>query len=378
MERDHAKKYIGVTGHNGFVAYHLIQKLKCFPAEFEIVHFERDFFSSESLLDDFVVQCDAIIHLAAVNRHERLEELHRINIELTEKLIDSLKRTRSKAHVFISSSTQEQNENLYGESKKISRTKLAEWAREAGANFTGLIIPNVFGPFGKPFYNSVVATFCHQLVTDQMPRIDNDNNINLIYVIDLADEIIELIRSNNNEETYFVQPKNSILVSEILVVLEDFKNTYLNNGAIPNLDSTFKIQLFNTFRSFIDYKSYFPRYFKENIDERGAFVEVIRHGISGQSSYSTTVPGITRGNHYHTRKIERFAVIKGKALIELRKVGTDEVLSFELNGEKPSYVDMPIWYTHNIKNIGNEELLTLFWINEPYDPIDPDTYFEIV
>jgi UDP-2-acetamido-2,6-beta-L-arabino-hexul-4-ose reductase len=125
-------------------------------------------------------------------------------------------------------------------------------------------------------------------------------------------------------------------------------------------------------------KEYFPRKFKLNTDDRGVFVEVMRHGISGQTSYSTTVPGITRGNHYHTRKIERFAVIKGKAKIELRKIGSSEVLSFELDGSQPAYIDMPIWYTHNIKNIGQDELLTMFWINEPYDSADPDTYFEIV
>jgi dTDP-4-dehydrorhamnose 3,5-epimerase-like enzyme len=161
-------------------------------------------------------------------------------------------------------------------------------------------------------------------------------------------------------------------------LLEEFKEVYFVNGAVPNMDSKFKIQLFNTFRSFIDLKEYFPKSFNENIDERGAFVEVMRHGISGQTSYSTTVPGVTRGNHYHTRKIERFAVIKGKALIELRKIGTSEILSFKLDGSQPAYVDMPIWYTHNIKNIGQEELLTMFWINEPYDLADPDTYFEKV
>ena len=122
-------------------------------------------------------------------------------------------------------------------------------------------------------------------------------------------------------------------------------------------------------------KSYFPRNFTKHTDNRGAFVEIMRAGVSGQFSYSTTVPGITRGNHFHTRKVERFAVIKGKASIKLRKVDSDEVIEYLLNGDKPSYVDMPIWNTHNITNIGEEELVTLFWINEPYNPDDADTYF---
>ena len=128
----------------------------------------------------------------------------------------------------------------------------------------------------------------------------------------------------------------------------------------------------------MDVGSYFPRKFIKHSDNRGTFVEISRQGRPGQTSFSTTLPGITRGNHFHTRKIERFSVIKGKALIQLRRIGTDDVLDFYLDGNEPAYVDMPIWYTHNIKNIGEEELLTVFWINEPFDPKDPDTYFEVV
>ncbi len=378
MVTEKPKKKIGVTGTNGFIAYHLIQNLGCFQDEFEIIPFERAYFESANILDDFVSKCDTIAHFAAVNRHESQEELFRINVELTDKLIGALERTKSNAHVLISSSFQEQNNNLYGNSKKLSREKLTKWAQTSGANFTGLVIPNVFGPFGVPFYNSVVATFCHQLVNNLQPRIDNDSQVKLIYVGDLVHQIIEFIRSEHNASEYIIQANEVIYVSEILQLLEEFKVVYFVNGGVPNLDSKFKIQLFNTFRSFIDLKGYFPREFKLNIDDRGTFVEVMRHGISGQTSYSTTVPGITRGNHYHTRKIERFAVIKGKAQIELRKKGSSEVLCFNLDGSQPAYVDMPIWYTHNIKNIGQEELLTMFWINEPYDPADPDTYFENV
>jgi len=158
-------------------------------------------------------------------------------------------------------------------------------------------------------------------------------------------------------------------------LLEEYRSKYLENGEIPALNSTFEHNLFNTYRSYIDHKTHYPVKFTQHTDPRGAFVEVIRLGIGGQCSFSTTVPGITRGNHYHTRKIERFAVIKGKALIQLRKIDTDEVLDFYLDGTEPAYVDMPIWYTHNIKNIGEEELYTIFWINEAYNPEDADTYF---
>ena len=167
-------------------------------------------------------------------------------------------------------------------------------------------------------------------------------------------------------------------VSEVLSLLKKYKTEYQDKGEIPLINNPFELNLFNTFRSYMDIANHFPIKFEQHTDPRGSFVEVIRLGVGGQVSFSTTVPGITRGNHFHTRKIERFAVIKGKALIQLRKIGTEEVLDFYLDGNEPAYVDMPIWYTHNIKNIGDEVLYTNFWINEPYNEDDADTYFEEV
>ena len=157
-----------------------------------------------------------------------------------------------------------------------------------------------------------------------------------------------------------------------------FKQQYLEKGEFPELKTSFDLNLFNTFRSYIDLKDYYPKKHILHSDKRGFFSELSRSGSKGQSSFSTTKPQITRGNHFHTRKIERFSVIKGKARIQLRKYLTDEIISFELDGENPSFVDMPVWYTHNITNIGEDELLTFFWINEPYDENDPDTYMENV
>lgn len=372
------KRKVGITGQNGFVGYHIYQQIKYTREDFELVNFERSYFEDKKKLDHFVKQCDVIVHLAAVNRHETIEKLYEINVSLAQRLIDSLIRTGAHPHVIISSSTQEERDNLYGASKKEARNLFSKWANQTNAHFTGMVIPNVFGPFGFPFYNSVVATFCHQLTHDQTPSIDVDGQLNLIYVGDLVDQIIQKIDSNDNTHHCLVKEGSVQKVSEILNDLKKFKETYFISGEIPELSSKYHIQLFNTFRSFIDYKSYYPKYLTPHRDDRGAFVEVIRHGISGQTSYSTTVPEITRGNHFHTRKIERFAVIQGKALIQLRKIGTDEIFNFELEGSQPSFVDMPVWYTHNIKNIGEGELLTVFWINEPFDPKDPDTYFEFV
>lgn len=368
-------KKIGITGQNGFVGWHLYHTVGLQPDRYERIDFQRDFFEDADAMDTFVSQCDVIVHLAALNRHEDPAVIYDTNVRLTALLIASLKRTNATPHVLISSSTQEDRDNPYGRSKKECRKALCIWAEQSNARFTGLVIPNVFGPFGKPFYNSFVATFCHQLTRGESPMVNQDSEVALIYVQELVDDIIREIDHGRSEPLHFIPPTETKKVSEVLALLESYKTLYLEGGEIPTLDTPFEHNLFNTYRSYIDHESHYPVKFTEHRDPRGAFVEVIRLGIGGQCSFSTTVPGITRGNHYHTRKIERFAVIKGKAIIQLRKIDTDEKYDFYLDGEQPAYVDMPIWYTHNIKNIGEEELFTIFWINEPYNPEDADTYF---
>ncbi len=366
---------IGITGQNGFVGSYLYNTLGLKPEQYKRIEFDRSFFDHPDQLDAFAKQCDVIVHLAAMNRHPDPEVIFSNNIELVRKLIDSLERTESKAHVLFSSSSQEERDNLYGKSKKEGRMLLADWAKKAGGKFTGMIIPNVFGPFGKPNYNSFVATFCYKLTHGETPVIDNDGEVKLIYVGELVQEIIGQIEASDSKEFYEVEHTSVNKVSEVLLKLENYKKLYFDNGEVPQLTSAFDLNLFNTFRCYFDIKNHYPVKFTQHTDPRGAFVEVIRVGIGGQCSFSTTVPGITRGDHFHTRKIERFAVIKGEALIQLRKVDTEEVFDFYLKGDEPAYVDMPIWYTHNIKNIGNEDLYTIFWINEAFNPEDPDTYF---
>jgi UDP-2-acetamido-2,6-beta-L-arabino-hexul-4-ose reductase len=183
-------KKIGITGQKGFVGYHLYQTIKLFKDEFTLIDFERSFFENDASLDGFVEQCDVIVHLAALNRHNDQEVIYETNTNLVKKLVASLKRTKSQAHIIISSSTQEERDNLYGKSKKESRLMLSNWANEAKGRLTGLVIPNVYGPFGHPFYNSVIATFCHQIARDETPKIEVDGDLKLIYVGDLISEII--------------------------------------------------------------------------------------------------------------------------------------------------------------------------------------------
>lgn len=369
---------IGITGQEGFVGTHLYNTLKLLSTQFTCVDYNSGFFNDESQLDSFVSQCDIIVHLAAMNRHKDPEVIYQTNINLVQKLIASLERTNSKAHILFSSSSQEDRDNPYGKSKKEGRMLLEKWASLHGGSLTGLIIPNVFGPFGRPNYNSVIATFSHQISHGETPKIEVDGELKLIYVGELVAEIIKKAEERKNESLYNVPHTATAKVSEILNLLKKYKSDYQDKGEIPTINNTFELNLFNTYRCYMDIAAYFPVKLTKHTDPRGSFVEIIRLGVGGQVSFSTTVPGITRGNHYHTRKIERFAVIKGKALIQLRRIGTNDVLDFYLDGSEPAYVDMPIWYTHNIKNIGDEVLYTNFWINEPYNPEDADTYFEEV
>jgi len=381
---------IGITGQAGFIGTHLYNTLGLNPEKYKRILFQDEYFQKENRLNDFVKQCDVIVHLAAMNRHNDPEVIYKTNIGLVNQLISACESTKSTPHILFSSSTQEERDNLYGKSKKEGRTLFENWADNNQANFTGFVIPNVFGPFGHPYYNSVVATFCHQLTHNETPKIDIDGEIKLIYVGELVEYIINNIllhnvaQSNTVEntvkhcETIKIPHTSTIKVSDLLKKIKNFKENYFENGMIPNLGDPFDRNLWNTFLCYIYHTSFFPFHLKLNTDDRGSFVETVKLNSGGQVSFSTTVPGITRGNHYHTRKAERFAVIKGKAKIELRRIGTKEILSFELDGNSPSFVDMPIWYTHNITNIGDEELYTIFWINEHYNPDDGDTFFEKV
>jgi len=370
-------KKIGITGQSGFIGSCLYNTLKLDSYNYKIIEFHRNNFNDEAALDAFVNECDIIVHLAGVNRHANAEIIYQVNIDLATRLAGAVKRTGSLAHIIFSSSIQEKKENLYGNAKKAAREILAEAAKTNGADFTGLIIPNVFGPFGNPYYNSVIATFCYQLTHSEEPVINFDGELKLIYVADLVNVIINCFINKSNDEI-LVPHTSQIRVSAILSILSRFKQDYFDKGIIPVLNDSFELNLFNTFRSYIDLRSYFPFRLKKNADNRGIFLELVRLNIGGQISFSTTLPGITRGNHFHTRKIERFAVVKGKAKIQLRKVGSSEVLEFYLDDNEPGYVDMPIWYTHNITNVGQEELLTVFWINEFFNADDPDTYIETV
>lgn len=372
------KLKVGITGQSGFIGQLLFNFLR-FKENISLVPFYDEYFNDDKKLDEFVKDCDIIFHLAALNRHNSEDVIYETNLLLVNKLISACKRMGARPHIVFSSSIQEEKDNAYGKSKKEGRLLFEKWANENNAKFTGLIIPNVFGPFGRPFYNSVISTFSYQLINNFEPKIEVDAKLNLIYINDLLDQFWEIISSNSFERVSKIYIKHTVekKVSEILSLLIDFKESYINRSIIPHLNDKFDIDLFNTFRSYIQEEKLI-NYLDKKTDHRGTFVEVLKTQTQGQFSYSTTLPGVTRGNHFHLRKIERFIVIKGKAEICIRRIGTSKVIKFQLNGENPAYIDMPVWYTHNIKNIGGDELITLFWTNEFFDPDNPDTLYESV
>jgi UDP-2-acetamido-2,6-beta-L-arabino-hexul-4-ose reductase len=372
---------VGITGQSGFIGTHLFNYLSLKKDEIIMIPFEDNYFENKTQLNEFVAKCDVVVHLAAMNRHGDPQVLYETNMRLVNQLVEALEVTNSHPHLLFSSSTQEERDNLYGKSKQEGRMIFEQWSKNNKARFTGFVIPNVFGPFGNPYYNSVIATFSHQLTHNEHPEIVIDANLQLIYIKELVDLFYLKILSGNEGSgpvRFQVHHTTENKVSEILVLLENYKKVYFDGHIFPVLNNIFEINLFNTFRSYIDHSVRYPAPLVKNTDQRGSFTEAIKSCTGGQFSFSTTLPGVTRGNHFHLRKIERFIVIKGKAVIELRRIGSDEILHFDLNGDQPSFVDMPVWYTHNITNTGTDELLTLFWINEFFNPEDPDTYFEKV
>lgn len=375
---------IAITGHKGFIGKHLINTL-IYKLNFDkksLCFIEKEDFNNSIQLQNKLLDCLIVLHFAGVNRHEDNKFLFEENIRLSKLLIDNI--SKSTKTVIFASSIQQDFNNPFGESKLKCSQLFNDWAIKNSSSFINLKIPNIYGPFGKPYYNSFVSTFCINLILNKKSNINKDSNINLLYIDDLIEKIASIIFNKldkpNEIKSFEVASFNSLDTSSVKKIFDILENQWkkYQNNTIPNISSSLEKNLFNTLRSFIEYSKYFPKTLEKHNDDRGFFSELLRTDGRGQFSISSTIPGVTRGNHFHTRKIERFAVVQGQALVELRKIDSDEKYSFLLNGDNLDFIDIPIWYTHNIKNIGNDVLLTLFWINEPYDSENSDTYFHKV
>lgn len=362
-----------VTGSNGFIGKNLIAELKNRDYN-DIFMFDID--TDESLLDEYTKECDFVFHLAGVNRPKNQVEFMEGNFGFTSTLLELLKKHNNKAPVMISSSIQAKLDNPYGKSKKAGEDLLFSYSEETGAKVLVYRFPNVFGKWCRPNYNSAVATFCHNIAHD-LPIQVNDPNVvmNLVYIDDVVDELINAQEGNEykNGDYCEVPIVHTVKLGEIVELIKSFKESR-KTLAVPNMSNEFEKKLYSTYLSYLP-KDQFSYPLKMNVDNRGSFTEIIRTGDRGQFSVNIAKPGITKGNHWHHTKNEKFIVVSGEGLIQFRKIGTDEVIEYCVSGNKMEVVDIPTGYTHNIKNVGDTDLITFMWANESFNPDKPDTYY---
>lgn len=361
---------IAITGAHGFLGWHTRAALLESGTRSIDVKLGDGFDSDRA--QQAITGKSRLIHLAGVNRGNESQVMQG-NILFANQVADTLRRSEAPPSVVVySNSVQAGNGTAYGEAKIKAADILAHAASDVGVDFVDLRLPNLFGENGRPFYNAVTATFCHVLAEGGNPAIEQDRELTLLHAQNAADLLTGVV---DPDQQSALEVKES--VSGLLTRLSRFSTTYLR-GEIPDISSCFDRDLFNTYRSYT-FKSQTPIALTRHADDRGSFFEVIRtHGGTGQSSFSTTAPGVTRGNHYHRRKIERFTVLAGEARIALRKLFTDEVYEFSVSGREPMAIDMPTMWSHNIENSGTEDLYTIFWTNDLFDQLAPDTIAEVV
>ena len=365
-----------VTGSKGFIGKNLIAELK--NQNYKDI-FEYDIDSTLEELDRYTKDCGFVFHLAGVNRPKDPKEFQEGNFGFTTILLDYLKKNNNKVPIMLASSIQAELDNPYGVSKKDGEELLFSYGKENETKVLIYRFPNVFGKWCRPNYNSAVATFSHNIAND-LPITINDKNVemNLIYIDDLVSELINVLNKKENKKDQFcyVEPVYKVKLGDIVDLLYDFKNSR-DNRTIPNTKDSFTKKLYSNYLSYLP-KDQFSYDLKMNIDVRGSFTEFIKTPDRGQVSINISKPGITKGNHWHHTKNEKFLVVSGEGVIRFRKIDETEVLEYFVNGNHLKVIDIPPGYTHNIENLGKFDMVTVMWANETFNPEKPDTIFEEV
>ncbi|MBE6288201.1 MAG: capsular polysaccharide biosynthesis protein CapF [Mediterranea massiliensis] len=377
-----------VTGARGFVGKNLCSQLKNirdgkarnYSVTVSAVY-EFDIDSTSEELELYCREADFVFNLAGVNRPKEQSEFMQGNFGFASTLLDTLKKYGNRCPVMISSSIQASLDNPYGESKRAGEKLLFDYGKETGARVLVYRFPNLFGKWCRPNYNSAIATFCHNIAND-LPIQVNDPNVvmNLVYIDDVVEELIVALSGGEHRKGEYceVPTVHTITLGGIVELLQEFRQQP-QTLVIPEIpDHSFAKKLYSTYLSYLPKeKAIFP--LKMNIDERGSFTELLKTQNSGQVSINISKPGITKGEHWHHSKWEFFMVVSGRGLIQQRRIGSDEVLNYEVSGEKIEAVHMLPGYTHNIINLSDtENLVTVMWANESFDPNRPDTFFEKV
>jgi UDP-2-acetamido-2,6-beta-L-arabino-hexul-4-ose reductase len=362
-----------ITGAAGFIGKNLISELK--NHKFTDI-LEYDIYSDSSLLDLYCKETDFVFHLAGVNRPKDQSEFMEGNFGFTATLLETLKKHNKICPIVISSSIQAALDNQYGMSKKAGEDLLFEYGKETGSRVLVYRFPNVFGKWCKPNYNSAVATFCNNIAHD-LPITVNDRNVvlNLVYIDDVVEELINALESIENSVGDFCEVPivYTITLGEIVDLIYLFKRSR-EARSIPDLSDEFTMKLYSTYLSYLP-EDNFAYPLKMNIDDRGSFTEFLKTPDRGQVSVNISKPGITKGNHWHHSKNEKFLVVSGRGVIRFRSIHENKVIEYFVSGDKLEVVDIPPGYTHNIENLGDTDMVTIMWANEMFDPEKPDTYY---
>lgn len=364
-----------VTGAKGFIGKNLVQQLK--SSSFgEILEYDKD--SDRDKLEEYCRDCDFVYHLAGVNRPERAEEFHEGNFGFTSELLSYLEQYQNRCPIMLSSSVQAELDNPYGESKKEGEELLKKYGEEQGVKILIYRFPNVFGKWCRPNYNSAVATFCHNIARDLPIQVNGrDTKLRLVYIDDVVAELMRALegKETGKEQGYCcVKPIHEATLGEIVDLLESFRDSRKTKEVPDMTEGSFSKKLYSTYLSYLP-ETGFKYPLKMNVDERGSFTELLKTADRGQFSVNISRPGIEKGNHWHNTKNEKFVVVSGKALIQFRRPGEKEIISYHVSGDKIEVVDIPVGYTHNIINEGDTDLITFMWCNECFVPERPDTYF---
>lgn len=367
-------KKVLVTGSNGFIGKNLIEGLRRREdVEINTFDIEDDLASLAKHLKD----ADIVFHLAGVNRPEKAEEFETGNVGLTRTIIDILEGLGRSVPIVFSSSIQATLDNPYGISKKKAEDILIEYSRKNRTRVYIYRFPNVFGKWCRPNYNSAVATFCHNIAHGLDIAISDVNNeIELVYIDDVVDEFLDILSQKGADKSknyHKIKRTFKITLGELAEKIHQLKDVR-KTLVVPDLSDDFMKCLHATYLSYLS-KDNFSCKLDLKTNQKGSLAELIKSDHFGQIFISTSHKGVIRGNHYHNTKVEKFCVLKGEAVIKFRHIFEDEILSYHVSGKNIEVVDIPPGYTHSIENLGNDEMIVLFWANQPFNPEKPDTYY---
>lgn len=362
----------GLLGHHASVRLHAANCAARFRGQSEpytLVRLDHAAFADDARLADALAGADAVLHFAGVNRASDAD-LASGNPDIARRLVDACRTAGSAPHVVYANSTHAANDSVYGNSKRIA----GEILSEGGGGYTDLILPHIFGEGARPHYNNVTATFIAQVIAGDVPEVNPEGRVALLHAGEAAQIAIDAAVEGTTG--VIARAARPVSVLDLLTKIQRFHADYSVN-LFPDLTDPFDLALFNSYRAAL-YPDQYPKMLKLNSDARGTLFEASRGGGGGQTFLSWTHPGITRGDHFHLDKVERFLVVEGEAIIRIRPVLGEAVWECRVSGDAPAAIDMPTLHTHNIVNVGDKPLLTLFWTNAVFDPAAPDTYADPV